>query len=156
MGRLYSFLAGLFRGLLNHSAIRLAATHFSTRAALTALGFFLLATAGIHQMDVAYRKSIVKEGRYSVAETRERRWLAPDLRVGWKKKEAYVGLADYAVLASLDVGGDATWVAAFALPLAWFAASQLRRGQMQSETTPAGNGVEPRADWVLERPLAEG
>ena len=89
---------GSFARLLAHPFTKAAAKHFSTRAALMALCFFFLATAGLRQMEAACQKSVVKAGRYSLVETSARQWLAPEMRVGWKNREAYIGFSDFALL----------------------------------------------------------
>ncbi|WP_457797378.1 hypothetical protein [Methylocystis sp. S23] len=151
MKRFPDFLTGASRGFSRHPATLAAAKHFSGRAALTALCFFVIATAGMRQMDASYRQSIVKEGRYSLVETGARPWRAQDLRVGWTKNGAYVGVADYAVLEALAFGGFALSVLAFLAPAAWLAARRLSKigapppeaEQEERQETP------PNGGWLI-------
>lgn len=151
MKRFPDFLTGASRGLSRHPATLAAAKHFSGRAALTALCFFVIATAGMRQMDASYRQSIVKEGRYSLVETGARPWRAQDLRVGWTKNGAYVGVADYAVLGALALGGFALSVLAFLTPAAWFAAWGLaQKGEMEAESADeAAKDASDRTEALL-------
>ncbi len=134
-------VAGAARRLIEHPALRAAARHFSGRAALTALCFFVIATAGIRQMDASYRQSIVKEGRYSLVESVSRPWRAADLRVGWSKNGAYIGFADYVVLETLALGGVSLSFLAFLTPALWFAARSLVR-ESKAEDGPEDDGAQ--------------
>lgn len=149
--------AGLAR-LQAHPFAQAAAKHFSTRAALTALLFLFLATSGIAQMEAACRKSVVTQGRYSLVETNLRHWRAPDLRVGWKKADAYIGSADYTLLATLAALRTSLSYLMYLTPLAWLAAFRLRE-QMQTEDSeenaPASEVSEMPGDRLLAPPLAE-
>lgn len=145
MKRFLDFLTGAGRRVFRHSSALAAPKRFSGRAALTALCFFIIATAGMRQMDASYRQSIVKEGRYGLAESSTRHWHARDLRVGWTKNGAYVGVADYAVLQTLAFGGYALSVLAFLTPIAWFAAQSLARRGGAVEADAGGETTETAA-----------
>ncbi len=144
---------------LPHPLAQLAAKHFSTRVALTAMCFFFLATAGIEQMEAAGRKSVVTRGRYSLAETAERPWVAPNLRVGWKKADAYVGFSDYALLEALALGRMSMSIFMYLTPAAWFAALRLRQQADMAAEPGDENAASPEAkppqDAWLVSPLAE-
>jgi hypothetical protein len=146
MKRFLAFLTGA-RRVFSRSALQTAATLFSGRAALTALCFFVIASAGMRQMDASYRQSIVKEGRYSLVETSARSWHAQDLRVGWTKNGAFIGFRDYAALRTLALGGFALSFLAFMTPAAWFALRALaQKGgaeEIEGEATLRTQGMVP-------------
>ncbi len=145
MKRFPVFLAGTGGRLFRYVTLFAVAKHFSGRAALTALCFFVIALAGMRQMDASYRQSIVKEGRYSLAGNSARPWRASDLRVGWTKNGAYVGVADYAVLEALAAGGYALSVLAILTPVAWFALQALAHKGGGIEASGAEEVTAPRA-----------
>lgn len=103
-----------------------AARHVTARASLTALFLFLLATAGLHQMEAAYGRSIVTQGRYSLVETERHAWRAPELRVGWKKQDAYIPFGEHAIFESLAIARGAS-ICLLLTPAIWLAAAVLRR-----------------------------
>ncbi|PPD46136.1 MAG: hypothetical protein CTY15_01810 [Methylocystis sp.] len=138
-----------------HPHSKAAAKHFSTRAALMALCFFFLATSGLQQMELACQKSVVKAGRYSLVETNERQWLAPEMRVGWKNREAYIGFSDYALLEAIALGRFSLSTLMYLTPLAWLIAFRLRREEAE-EAAPGDEIIDAKpADIGLVPPLAE-
>lgn len=144
MKRFPDFLSGA-RRVFRHSAAFAATTPFSGRAALTALCFFLIASAGLRQMDASYRQWIVKAGHYSSVETGARQWHARDLRVGWTKNGAYVGVADYAVLEAFAAGGYVLSFLTFLTPAAWSALALLRSKSVGVDENPT-QGIDGRRE----------
>lgn len=128
---------------ISRSALRRAAQLFSGRAALTALCFFVIATAGMRQMDASYRQSIVMEGRYSLVETGARAWRAQDLRVGWTKNGAFISLGDYAVLRLLALGGFTLSALALMTPAAWLTLQALAQRSAEDESDERSDALIP-------------
>jgi hypothetical protein len=156
MKRFPDFLSGA-RRVFRHAVVFAASTPFSGRAALTALCFFVIATAGMRQMDASYRQSIVKAGHYSLVETSARHWHARDLRVGWTKNGAYVGVVDYAMLEAFALGGYVLAFFTFMTPAAWSALALLRArspgGAEENSPQEISGGVAPASGAIL---AAEG
>lgn len=145
-------LAGFWTGRIAPIASRVAdaaADYATSRAALTALALLLLAFSGIGRMETAYKQSVVKEGRYSLAETPLRPWRAPDLRVGWKKKDAYVATADHIVLATLSVARFSSLLCLLLTPAAWLA------GQWRRQSTRGGAPAFSARPAAPPSPMAE-
>jgi len=122
-----------------------AARHVTARASLTALFLFLLATAGLHQMEAAYGRSVVTQGSYSLVETERHAWRAPELRVGWKRQDAYIPFREHAVFQSLAIARGASLSCLLLTPALWLAAAALRRRHATLTDTPDADEVVAKA-----------
>lgn len=132
-------------GLFFTSRLAIAAAKFvSMRAALTAMAIFFLVGAGIGQMDAAYQKLIVKEGRYSLAPTGRQPWPVYGLHVGWTRKDAYIGPSDHAVLQSVALARFLASLCLYLTPVAWIAGLFRRRLASVLADGPATAGPGPQ------------
>lgn len=158
MRRFPAILARAGHRLVEHPFLLGATERFSARVAVMAVCFFLIGATAIRQMDGAYRQAIVKEGRYSLVETGARPWHALDLRVGWTKNGAYVGLADYAALETFSLGRFSLSFFAFLTPSAWCALAALGsiRARAAEPVSTEGDAPAPQAEGAMLAPPLAG
>jgi hypothetical protein len=133
------------------------ASHVSSRAALSAFCFFLLASAAIKPMEAGFRRAVVKEARYSLVEDARHAWQAPDLRVGWERTDVYVALSDYAILETLTLLAFSSSVCMLLTPAVWLTGWLRRRPAPAAADSDADEacGAAEAQPATAARPLAE-
>lgn len=133
------------------------AKQVSSRAALSAFCFFLLASAAIKPMEAAYRRAVVKEARYSLVETDRHTWQAPDLRVGWEKSDVFVAFADFVALETLTLAAFSSSACIFLTPIVWLTGWLGRRPAPASADGDAdeASAAAEKPPLAAARPLAE-